>query len=364
MDSKLIDKLNKRKVEGTLRSLSFFDGMVDFCSNDYLGLSTSVTEDISNQHGSTGSRLISGNSKEAEQCESFLAKYFDSEAALVFNSGYDANIGFFSAVPQRGDIIIYDEKIHASVRDGIRLSFASSFSFEHNSIQDLASKLERCNGTVYIAIESLYSMDGDLAPIAEIAELAEKFGAYLIVDEAHAFGIIGQNGKGIVDQLSLNSKVFARIITFGKAFGSHGAAILVSLKLKEFLINFARSFIYTTALSSSSYTRIKEMVELSESEIERKKLQENILLFRSLIDVNSISSDVISPIQMIGIGDIEKTKNLSLLLQQNNFAVKPIYSPTVKKGEEGIRICIHSFNTYEEIRNLCKIIKIQLNKLL
>jgi len=361
MDSKLIDKLNKRKTEGTLRSLSFFDGMVDFCSNDYLGLSTSVTENISNQHGSTGSRLISGNSKEAEQCESFLANYFDSEAALVFNSGYDANIGFFSAVPQRSDVILYDEKIHASVRDGIRLSFARSFSFEHNSLEDLASKLKQIKGVVYIAIESLYSMDGDLAPIEEIAELAEKYGAYLIVDEAHASGIVGENGKGIVDHLSLNSKVFARIITFGKAYGSHGAAILGSLIFKEFLINFARSFIYTTALSPSSYARIKHMVELSQSEIERKKLQENILLFRSLIKLNSISSDVISPIQMIRIGDIEKTKNLSLMLQQNNFAVKPIYSPTVKIGEEGIRICIHSFNTFEEIRNFCKIINLELN---
>ena len=361
MDSKLIDKLNTRKTEGTLRSLSFFDGMVDFCSNDYLGLSTSVTENISNQHGSTGSRLISGNSKEAEQCESFLANYFDSEAALVFNSGYDANIGFFSAVPQRSDVILYDEKIHASVRDGIRLSFARSFSFEHNSLEDLASKLKQIKGVVYIAIESLYSMDGDLAPIEEIAELAEKYGAYLIVDEAHASGIVGENGKGIVDHLSLNSKVFARIITFGKAYGSHGAAILGSLILKEFLINFARSFIYTTALSPSSYARIKQMVELSQSEIERKKLQENILLFRSLIKLNSISSDVISPIQMIRIGDIEKTKNLSLMLQQNNFAVKPIYSPTVKIGEEGIRICIHSFNTFEEIRNFCKIINLELN---
>ncbi len=361
MDSKLIDKLNKRKTEGTLRSLSFFDGMVDFCSNDYLGLSYIETKNLSTKHGSTGSRLISGNSKEAEQCESFLANYFDSEAALVFNSGYDVNIGFFSAVPQRNDIILYDEKIHASVRDGIRLSFATSFSFEHNSIQDLAAKLERCNGTVYIAIESLYSMDGDLAPIEEIAELAEKFGAYLIVDEAHASGVVGQKGKGIIDHLSLNSKVFVRIITFGKAYGSHGAAILGSLKLKEFLINFARSFIYTTALSPSIFARIKQMVELSQSEIERKKLQENILLFRSLMEENSISSNEISPIQMIGIGDIKKTKNLSLLLQQNNFAVKPIYSPTVKKGEEGIRICIHSFNTYEEIRNLCKIINIGLN---
>ena len=332
MDSKLIDKLNKRKTEGTLRSLSFFDGMVDFCSNDYLGLSYIETKNLSTKHGSTGSRLISGNSKEAEQCESFLANYFDSEAALVFNSGYDVNIGFFSAVPQRNDIILYDEKIHASVRDGIRLSFATSFSFEHNSIQDLAAKLERCNGTVYIAIESLYSMDGDLAPIEEIAELAEKFGAYLIVDEAHASGVVGQKGKGIIDHLSLNSKVFVRIITFGKAYGSHGAAILGSLKLKEFLINFARSFIYTTALSPSTFARIKQMVEFSHSEIE-----------------------------LIGIGDIKKTKNLSLLLQQNNFAVKPIYSPTVKKGEEGIRICIHSFNTYEEIRNLCKIINIGLN---
>lgn len=359
MDSKLTDKLNKRKIEGTLRSLSFFDGMIDFCSNDYLGLSKIETSNISNNHGSTGSRLISGNSIEAENCESFLSSFFNVDASLVFNSGYDANIGFFSTVPQRGDVILYDEKIHASVRDGIRLSFAKSFSFEHNSIEDLASKLRQINGVVYIAIESLYSMDGDLAPIEEIAELAEKFGTYLIVDEAHACGIMGQNGKGIVDHLSLNSRVFARVITFGKAYGSHGAAILGSLKLKEFLINFARSFIYTTALSPNSYARIIQMVERRESEVEQKKLQENILLFRSLMDVNSIYSNEISPIQMIRIGDVLKTKNLALVLQQNLFAVKAIYSPTVKRGEEGIRICIHSFNTNEEIRSLCNNISIQ-----
>ncbi len=356
MDSKLIDKLNKRKKEGTLRSLSFFDGMIDFCSNDYLGFSKIETPQNSAQYGSTGSRLISGNSKEAERCEVFLADYFSSDAALIFNSGYDANIGFFSAVPQRGDTILYDEKIHASVRDGIRLSFANSYSFEHNSLIDLEDKINLAKETIYIAIESLYSMDGDLAPIGEIANLAEEYGAYLIVDEAHACGVLGPNGKGIVQDLGLNNKIFARVITFGKAYGAHGAAILGSQELMNFLINFARSFIYTTALPSDSFSRIEQVVLQSNSDTERNKLQQNIKQFRSLINLNSSVSDIYSPIQMIRIGDIERTKNLTELLLKNQFAVKPIYSPTIKIGEEGIRICIHSFNTVEEIRDLCDVI--------
>jgi 8-amino-7-oxononanoate synthase len=357
MDQKLIDKLKKRKSEGTLRSLSCFDGFVDFYSNDYLGLAkTSIEPRISNLSGATGSRLISGNSQEAEMCESRLAEFFNSEAALVYNSGYDANLGLFSAILQRGDTILYDECIHASIRDGIRLSFASAFSFEHNSLVDLRLKLERSKGTVYIAVESLYSMNGDLAPLREIAEITSEYNAYLIVDEAHSGGVFGTSGRGLVEELKLEKSVFARLITFGKAYGCHGAAIIGSQQLKDFLINFSRSFIYTTAMPPDAYRRIESNVTANSINENQMLLAENIALFRRGLDRMAIFSDKRSPIQMIRVGSIEKTRSIADQLQKAKIAIKPIYAPTVKKGEESIRICIHANNSAAEIEYLCDLL--------
>ncbi|MEY3199247.1 MAG: hypothetical protein RJA13_1205, partial [Bacteroidota bacterium] len=241
MDSKLEAKLTKRNEEGTMRSLSFSSASCDFFSNDYLGFSKIKSVEIaSSENGGTGSRLISGNSNEAIQCEKSLARFFNSEAALVLNSGYVANLAFFSTLPQRGDTIIYDENIHASVRDGIRLSLANSFAFKHNSIEDLVRKLKQASGSIYIAVESLYSMDGDFAPLAEIVAVSNENNAYLIVDEAHACGVFGESGRGIVDLLGLNEFVFAKVVTFGKAYGAHGACVLGEKKMTDFLVNFAR----------------------------------------------------------------------------------------------------------------------------
>jgi 8-amino-7-oxononanoate synthase len=327
--------------------------MIDFYSNDYLGLSKqshSLTHSIS---GSTGSRLISGNSLEADQCETFLADYFGAESSLVFNSGYDANLGFFGSVPQKGDTIIYDQFIHASVRDGIRLSNAKSYSFEHNSTEDLERKIQRSEGAVYVAVESLYSMDGDISPLESIAEICVKFGVYLIVDEAHAVGVFG---KGLVDKLGLNEKVFARLVTFGKAYGCHGAAILGPLRLKEFLINFARSFIYTTALPPSAYIIIQQRCSLDCEELQII-LQANIRLFRRNLEFFNFKSDETSPIQIVTFGSILRTKYIAQEIQKKGIAVKPIFSPTVPQGAECIRICLHAFNSAEEIEELCNLLK-------
>lgn len=353
MDKKLQDKLNKRIKEGTLRSLSSLEGFVDFYSNDYLGFSTiEIKTEIRQKFGSTGSRLISGTSNEALDTESFLADFFTSEAALIFNSGYDANLGFFSSVPQKGDTVIYDEYIHASIRDGIRLSFADSFSFKHNDTSDLEKKLSRTSGVVYIVVESLYSMDGDLAPLEEIIKICSINNSYLIVDEAHACGVFGEKGKGIVSALGIELAVFARIITFGKAYGSHGAAILTKNELKNYLVNFSRSFIYTTALPPDTYIRIKEIVGHSELDERKKDLQNVIDYFVKSIGPNKSISDIQSPIQLIKIGDVQKTKEIAECIQNVKLAVKPIYSPTVPIGSEGLRICIHAFNTKDEIDTL------------
>jgi 8-amino-7-oxononanoate synthase len=351
MDQKLIDKLKNREQDGTMRSLSLLDNLTDFYSNDYLGLAK-LPIDSKSTGGSTGSRLISGNSSAAEHCEQVLANWFKTEAALVFNSGYDANVGFFSSVPQKGDTVLYDDKIHASVRDGIRLSFATNHSFRHNEIKDLKNKIAKSQGAVYVAVESLYSMDGDMATLGEIHALCKAQGAYLIVDEAHSCGVFGEHGRGIVDCLPDSSAVFARIITFGKAYGYHGAAILGSEDLKKYLINFARSFIYTTALPPESYQQIKDRVTHKSIPEKQRELQKKIKDFRSLFPEATFVSESNSPIQIMRLGDVQKTKMFANKLLENGFAVKPIFSPTVAKGEEGIRFCLHTFNSENEIEGL------------
>ena len=357
MDSKLEAKLTKRNEEGTMRSLSFSSASCDFFSNDYLGFSKIKSVEIaSSENGGTGSRLISGNSNEAIQCEKSLARFFNSEAALVLNSGYVANLAFFSTLPQRGDTIIYDENIHASVRDGIRLSLANSFAFKHNSIEDLVRKLKQASGSIYIAVESLYSMDGDFAPLAEIVAVSNENNAYLIVDEAHACGVFGESGRGIVDLLGLNEFVFAKVVTFGKAYGAHGACVLGEKKMTDFLVNFARPFIYTTAMPPKDYARIEQMVFWNGLEEQQQLLQQNCTFFRTELKTNKLISAADSPIQMLRIGDISKLKKMSVELANEKIAVKPIFSPTVKKGDESLRICIHSFNSFTEIQQLCNIL--------
>src|SRR3989338_8322676 len=189
MDPRLQGRLEERKEQGTLRTLSSYSYAADFFSNDYLGLAKQSTfVDIA---GSTGSRLISGTSDAMLEAEATLAQFFGVEAAVMFNSGYDANLGFFSAVPHRNDTVLYDELIHASVRDGLRLGLAKNFPFAHNDVHSLEDRLRKAVGTEYVVIESIYSMDGDLAPLHAISSLCEAYGAYLIVDEAHAGGVFG-----------------------------------------------------------------------------------------------------------------------------------------------------------------------------
>ena len=354
MDRKLLNKLYKRKEEGTIRSLSHFEGFIDFCSNDYLGFANTAINTTGESLGSTGSRLISGNSQMMLAAEKTISTFFNAEAGLMFNSGYDANVGFFSSIPQRGDTVIYDELIHASVRDGMRLSFAKCYPFKHNNLDDLETQIVKANGTVYVAVEGLYSMDGDLSPLRGLATLCEKYGAYLVVDEAHSAGVYGKDGKGFVAALELERKVFARLITFGKAYGSHGGCILGSKDLIDYLTNFARSFIYTTALPESTFNRNVGVIIDSTLNERRKELQNLLTYFRENYNHVGLISERNSPIQIIEIGGIDLTKTVALKLQEDNIAVKAIYAPTVKAGHERLRICIHAFNTKNEIDRLIR----------
>jgi 8-amino-7-oxononanoate synthase len=360
MHQKLLEKLENRRSKGTFRELNSLDSLIDFYSNDYLGFAREKHTQGS-LNGSTGSRLISGNSTEAVKCEQFLATHFNTESALVFNSGYAANLGLLSSVPQRGDVILYDERIHASAKEGMRLSFADSFSFKHHDYSDLERLLHKHDSKItYVVVESFYSMDGTMSHFRKLTQLCAQFNAYLIVDEAHSAGIVGDKGKGVVSALEIEKKVFARIITFGKAFGIIGAAVLGSNDLKNYLVNFARSFIYTTALPEAIYSSISKNVSSDLIYEKQSQLQENITLFRNLFQYDSCISEINSPIQIIQIGNIEKTRTLAETLQRNHFAVKPIFSPTVPEGNECLRLCFHSYDKKEDILQLVSILKSEL----
>lgn len=357
MDQRLQGRLEKREEQGTLRSLKAFNGAADFFSNDYLGLARqSAIIDIA---GSTGSRLISGTSDTMLEAEATIAQFFGVEAALMFNSGYDANLGFFSVVPQRDDTVLYDELIHASVRDGLRLGLAKNFSFSHNDVASLEERLKKCDGTVYVVIESIYSMDGDLAPIPVISSLCELYGAYLVVDEAHAGGVFGERGEGLVNYSEGEITVFARLITFGKAYGSHGACWLGSSDLMNFLTNFSRPLIYTTALPEGIFQHNANLLNSSSLNNLRKELYERIAYFRKAVSLPGMLSNAQSPIQVIELGDVQRTKKLADLLWREGIAVKPIYSPTVPQGRERIRLCMHAFNTFHELDHLIELLKAQ-----
>lgn len=359
------ERIGKSKSENAFRTLKHNNHFIDFCSNDYLGFAKEVAiHQINNntelvQFGATGSRLISGNYKLTEETETFLAHFYKAKAALIFNSGYNANIGLFQCLPQRNDTIIYDEFIHASIRDGLRLSNAAHFSFTHNNLAALEQKLSNAKGLVYVVVESVYSMDGDFAPLTEIVAICKKYNAALIVDEAHAVGIFG-NGKGLVSELGLENDIFARIVTFGKAFGVHGAAILGSNELRDYLINFSRAFIYTTALPLHSIVSIKNAHEFLLQNLNRiNQLKELINYLRSLTsNIKHQTLNSYSPIQCIIIPGNNEVKAMADKLQQSGFDVRPILSPTVPKGQERLRICLHSFNTKEEVNNLLNTLKI------
>lgn len=360
----LVKKLTERKLTHNLRSLPTVNpNLIDFCSNDYLGFAKSsllkhkieaFQQQIGTiENGSGGSRLLSGNRAFTEETESFIAHFHETESALIFNSGYDANLGLLSSLGQRGDTIIYDELIHASLIDGARLSFADRLKFKHNDISDLELKLQKAKGTIYVAIESVYSMDGDIAPLKEIHRICEKYGANLIVDEAHAVGVFGDHGKGLVYQNGLNGKIFACIVTFGKALGCHGAAVLGSHNLRNYLINFARSFIYTTAIPLHGIISIKAAYTLLAEQDQQQALYQRIVLYRKLIStLKWPRTDSLSAIQTLILGNAEKAKNTAVNLQQLGYDVRAILSPTVAIGTERLRICLHSFNTPEEIEGL------------
>lgn len=365
---KIGKSLENRKAGGAFRVLKSSEGLVDFSSNDYLGFAGDqlifersaqiLKQNSLLKNGSGGSRLLTGNHKLFPQAEELIAAYHKAEAALIFNSGYDANVGFFSAVPGRGDYIFYDELIHASIRDGIGLSTAKAIKFRHNDVEDLQEKILRLkngiSGEVYIVTESIFSMDGDTPNLHQLAAFAEENNFHLVIDEAHAVGV---KKAGLIAEENLEEKIFARIVTFGKALGAHGAAVLGSTELRDYLINFSRSFIYSTALAPHSVAAIIAAYEQLQGEgiSEVEKLQDNISYFKAEVAKKGFQKhflESVSAIHCCIIPGNEKVKAVSQNLAAAGFDVRPILSPTVPEGRERLRICLHSFNSKEEITAL------------
>ncbi|KZS94214.1 PLP-dependent transferase [Sistotremastrum niveocremeum HHB9708] len=363
----------------------------DFYTNDYLSLASSksyherLLKKLQSSHavaGSGGSRLLVNSTAHAT-LEARLATFFQAPAALLFNSGFDANVGFFACIPGEHDFVLYDEAIHASVYDGMRASRArdSLYSFKHNSVESLdrrLSDLMRSNprildGTcsVFIAVESLYSMDGDFAPLLDIVQLLETSlphgNGHLIVDEAHATGIYGPEGRGLVAMLGLEKKVTARLHTFGKALACTGAVLLTSPLIYSYLLNYARPLIYTTALNHACITAIDTSLDILTDGTATQLSTHLLNLFDTFLTklapfIKKLPPDVIHLPQNILVPSARaspiipvmtsKARPLSAYLNERGFLTRPIVWPTVPKGADRVRICLHAGNTVEEIDSL------------
>ncbi|OCK82395.1 PLP-dependent transferase [Lepidopterella palustris CBS 459.81] len=384
--------LNRRRLQSTLRRLTVSpEQSVDFSSNDFLSLSTSSAlrsaflKELAKPDlklGSGGSRLLDGNSTYAEQLERDIAAFHRAPAALLFNSGFDANSGFFACVPQHGDVVIHDEFIHASVHDGMRLSRASQcFPFAHNSVADLRRLLEECKKNsesiadgrshVFIAVEATYSMDGDLAPLKAIVEAVEEVlprkNGYITVDEAHATGVIGPQGRGLVCQLGLEDKIFARLHTFGKSLACNGAVMLSSPILRDYLINYARPLIYTTFMSYPNLVAIRASYTFfQQGHTEPLALHLNALIqamfsqLQALMEKHDFHN---TPTALLKVSlDCPQSPIFSVLTphprslakycQDGGFVVRAVVPPTVPIGGSRVRVCLHASNTMDEVRRL------------
>ncbi|KAL6831801.1 PLP-dependent transferase [Trichoderma camerunense] len=409
LDNTLAAILSSRLTQGRLRRLTIpSSDSVDFSSNSYLSLSSnpavkaayvsfilphlqSSSPEAGFGLGSGGSRLLDGNSAFTEDLERRIAEFHGADAGLLFNSGFEANTGLFACVPQKGDVIVYDELIHASVHDGMKLSRAQRIAFAHNKVYDaatsskypsldsllksLAEDTQVSSGkkNIFIAVEGVYSMDGDLAPLQEIVECVEKRlpqgNGYVIVDEAHSTGIFGRQGRGLVCQLGLEDRIWARVHTFGKAMGCSGAIVLCSSTTRSYLINYARSFIYTTAMAFPSLASIRTTYDfLAQGHADSliQNLQSLIdhmhTLLTQLIERHAPSPELFrinpeapqSPILPLL---TSRARNLAQYCQERGFTVRPIVAPTVPAGEDRVRVCLHAGNTVEEVEGLCRAVE-------
>lgn len=362
--------MQERKKRGLLRSLRaasfrkegkiYVNGneYVDFSSNDYLGLAAhpslkeaSIKAIEKYGTSASASRLLSGDLEIHHELERKLALLKGKDSALLFNSGYQANVGIIGTLFGREDAIFSDRLNHASIIDGILLSGAKLFRFQHNDLNHLESLLESKRHKfreALIVTETIFSMDGDMCPIEELVDLKERYDCKIMVDEAHATGIFGRNGYGMVEEKKLADRIDLIMGTFSKALGSFGAYVACSQKIKDYLINSCRSFIYSTALPPSIIAANLASLELiGEEPFRRKTLLDNAEYFRDGLQRGGFQIRGCSQIVPVIIGDSLKTEKLSQELRNRGHWILPIRPPTVPVGEARIRLSLTYYHTKE-----------------
>jgi glycine C-acetyltransferase len=352
-----------RRIESEQGSSVVIDGKryLLFCSNNYLGLATHP-EVVAAAHaaldrygaGAVSSRLISGHMAPHAELEEKLARWKGVERALVFSTGYQANVGTLTALLGAGDVVVSDELNHASLIDGCRLSRAEVAVYRHNDVEHLAAVLARTQGArrAMVVTESVFSMDGDTAPLGEIAELAERFGAWLMVDEAHAAGVFGPRGAGLVAKLGLTQRVTVHVGTLGKALGSFGAYVAGSSPLIELLINRARPFIFTTALAPACAAAASAAIDVIESNpsLPSGLLKRSAALGLALREAGLHVPHVDSQILPILIGDASHAVEAASRLLDAGVYVAAIRPPTVPSGTSRLRVSLMATHTDDDIQ--------------
>lgn len=367
------DSALARRIEGEIESVREQEQLrtlehpagINLCSNDYLGLATdprlknALADAIARTEavGSTGSRLLSGNAPEWEQIETAFAQFAGTEAALYFGSGYAANVGLLSSVVGPGDIIFSDELNHASLIDGMRLSRAAKVIYPHGDIAFLENALRehsRTTGAKVIVTESVFSMEGDIAPLDSLLRLARDYGAEVILDEAHATGVLGPHGRGVGASLDAARKAFAIVHTCGKALASVGAFVCCRELLKQYLVNRARTFIFSTAMPPYFAGQLGAALQLAiDADRERAELRAlaDLLrgeLCRAGVAVGASESQIV-PVMC---GSNEAALHVASVLQENGFAVRAIRPPTVPEGTARVRISLTAKITREDVMRL------------
>jgi 8-amino-7-oxononanoate synthase len=362
-----------RRLEGELVSLEANSQLrhleilpdLNFSSNDYLGLSVdprlraAVAEALSagSPVGSTGSRLLSGHAAIWEELESQLAQFTGAEAALYFSSGYAANVGLFSAVLRPDDIVFSDSANHASIIDGIRLSGARKIIFPHldlNALEDELRQNRAGGGQRFIAVESVFSMDGDRAPLPDLIALADRYGAELVVDEAHATGVFGPQGRGLVAAAQADGAVFATVHTCGKALAGMGAFVSGSSALRQFLINRARTFIFSTALPPYVAAQMRAAIGIvAGADAERERLADLAAHLRTrLRDAGFDAAQSNSQIVPVLLGTNDRALQFAARLRAEGFAVRAIRPPTVPAGSARLRLSLTARHSREMLDRL------------
>ncbi len=346
-----------------LRSLTPRRG-IDFASNDYLAMSSSprlakaVQDAIARgvPLGSGGSRLLRGNDPEHELLEKEAARFFSSESALFFSSGYAANVALLSTLPQRGDLIVYDELVHASMHEGLRLTRATAISAAHNNAQsfdDVAKGWRAAGNTgrIWLAFETLYSMDGDMAPVADMVAIAQRHDAVMLIDEAHATGVFGPDGRGLAADLDGRPDTIV-LRTCGKALGCEGALVLGPRVVRDFLVNRGRPFIFSTAPSPLVAAAVREALRMLADEPSRRDALHNLVAHAERVLGRHGALATGSQLLPLILHDDARTMDVAAKLQRAGFDVRGIRPPTVPQGTSRLRISLTLNARAEDIDSL------------